>query len=194
MSDRTRDIFDVTIGAKARAALDLRGPAPIYRVPVTTHLFSIYAEMGRPLMLGSTSHSIRAAFERAIGDAGAVPIGRTPTRKSPFELASSTSAQSNLTIWRLYILYELYAEYNVGRAREIYFRALRSCPWSKELYLLAFEHLRADLTNRLPPCRLNQQGEVNPSGFDPAELRALYSEMLRRGLRVHYHVEGFWAK
>ncbi|CAI7629400.1 unnamed protein product [Penicillium palitans] len=194
MSDRTRDIFDVTIGAKARAALDLRAPAPIYRVPVTTHLFSIYAEMGRPIMLGSTSHSIRAAFERAIGDAGVVPIGRTPTRKSPFELASSTSAQSNLTIWRLYILYELYAEYNVGRAREIYFRALRSCPWSKELYLLAFEHLRADLTNRLPPCRLNRKGEVNPSGFDPAELRALYSEMLRRGLRVHYHVEGFWAE
>ncbi|KAJ5522507.1 hypothetical protein N7527_006622 [Penicillium freii] len=193
-SDRTRDIFDVTIGAKARAALDLRSPASIYRVPVTTHLFSIYAEMSRPLILGSTPHSNRAAFERAIGDAGVVPIGRTPTRKSPFELASSTSAQSNLTIWRLYILYELYAEYDVGRAREIYFRALRSCPWSKELYLLAFEHLRADLTNRLPRCRLNRQGGANPSGFDPAELRALYSEMRRRGLRVHYHVEGFWAE
>ncbi|KAJ5169901.1 Tetratricopeptide-like helical [Penicillium coprophilum] len=194
LTDRTRDIFDVTIGAKARAERDLQGPAPIHRVPVTTHLFSIYAEMGRPIVLGSTSHSIRAAFERAIGDDGVVPIGRTPTRKSPFELASSTSAQSNLTIWRLYILYELYAEYNVGRAREIYFRALRSCPWSKELYLLAFEHLRADLTNRLPPSRLTRPGEVNPSGFDPAELRALYSEMLRRGLRVHYHVEGHWAQ
>lgn len=194
MSDRTRDIFDVTIGAKARAARDLQGPAPIYRVPVTTHLFSIYAEMGRPIMLGSTPHSIRAAFERAIRDDGIVPIGRTPIRKSPFELASSTSAQSSLTIWRLYILYELYAEYNVGRAREIYFRALRSCPWSKELYLLAFEHLRADLTNRLPPCRPNRQGGVNPSGFDPAELQALYSEMLRRGLRVHCHVESSWVE
>ncbi|KAJ5393180.1 uncharacterized protein N7487_010821 [Penicillium crustosum] len=167
MSDRTRDIFDVTIGAKARAALDLRGPAPIYRVPVTTHLFSIYAEMGRPLMLGSTPHSIRAAFERAIGNAGVVPIGRTPTRKSPFELASSTSAQSNLTIWRLYILYELYADYNVGRAREIYFRALRSCPWSKELYLLAFEHLRADLTNRLPPLPPQPAGGGQPFGVRP---------------------------
>ncbi|CAI7572885.1 unnamed protein product [Penicillium glandicola] len=190
LTDRTRDIFDVTIGAKARADRDLQGPAPIHRVPVTTHLFSIYAEMGRPLVLGSTPHSIRAAFERAIGDDGIVPIGRTLIRKSPFELASSTSAQSSLTIWRLYILYELYAQHNVGRAREIYFRALRSCPWSKELYLLAFEHLRADLTNRLPPCRLTRQGEVNPSGFDPTELRTLYVEMLRRGLRVHYHVEG----
>ncbi|KAJ5374537.1 Tetratricopeptide-like helical [Penicillium concentricum] len=194
LTDRTRDIFDVTIGAKARAERDLQGPAPIHRVPVTTHLFSIYAEMGRPIMLGSTPHSIRAAFERAIGDDGVVPIGRTPTRKSPFELASSTSAQSNLTIWRLYILYELYAEHDVGRARQIYFRALRSCPWSKELYLLAFEHLRADLTNRLPPCRLTRAGEVNPSGFNTAELRALYTEMLRRGLRVHYHVEGHWAQ
>ncbi|OQE17705.1 hypothetical protein PENFLA_c023G08393 [Penicillium flavigenum] len=193
MSDRTRDIFDVTIGAKARAAKDLQGPAPIYRVPVTTHLFSIYAEMGRPVMLGSTPHSIRAAFERAIGD-GIIPMGRTPTRKSPFDLASSTSAQTSLTIWRLYILYELYAECNVGRAREVYFRALRSCPWSKELYMFGFEHLRADLTNRLPPCRLNRKGEVDPRGFDHAELRALYSEMLRRGLRVHCHVEGFWAE
>ncbi|OQE05499.1 hypothetical protein PENVUL_c024G02515 [Penicillium vulpinum] len=194
LTDRARDVFDLTIGAKARAEGDLQGPTQIHRVPVTTHLFSIYVEMGRPVMLGSTPDSIRAAFERAIGDDGIVPIGRTPVRKSPFELASSTSAQSSLTIWRLYILYELYAEYNVGRAREIYFRALRSCPWSKELFLLAFEHLRADLTNRLPPCRLNRKGEVNPSGFDPAELRALYSEMLRRGLRVHYHVESFWAQ
>ncbi|KAJ5503861.1 Tetratricopeptide-like helical [Penicillium fimorum] len=193
LTDRTRDIFDVTIGAKARTERDLQGPVPIHRVPVTTHLFNIYAEMGRPIMLGSTPHSIRAAFERAIGDDGVIPIGRTPTRKSPFELASSTSAQSNLTIWRLYILYELYAEYDVGRARQIYFRALRSCPWSKELYLLAFEHLRADLTNRLPPSRLTRAGEANTSGFDPAELQALYTEMLRRGLRVHYHVEGHWA-
>ncbi|KAI2730171.1 hypothetical protein CBS147332_2023 [Penicillium roqueforti] len=189
LSDRTRDIFDVTIGAKARAARHLQGPAPIYRVPVTTHLFSIYAEMGRPLLLGSTAHSIRAAFERAIGDHGILPIGRTPTRKSPFELASSTSARTSLTIWRLYILYELYAEYNVGRAREIFFRALRSCPWSKELYLLAFEHLRADLTDRLPPLSLNRQGEVSSSGFNAAELRALYLEMLRRGLRIHYYLE-----
>ncbi|KAJ5868870.1 hypothetical protein N7534_003423 [Penicillium rubens] len=192
MSDRTRDIFDVTIGANGRAAKDLQGPAPIYRVPVTTHLFSIYAEMGRPLMLGSTPHSIRAAFERAIGDV--IPMGRTATRKSPFDLASSTSAQTSLTIWKLYILYELYAECNVGRAREVYFRALRSCPWSKELYMFGFEHLRADLTNRLPPCRLNRKGEVEPLGFDHAALRALYSDMLRRGLRVHCHVEGFWAE
>ncbi|KAJ5823655.1 Tetratricopeptide-like helical [Penicillium robsamsonii] len=194
LTDRTRDIFDVTIGATARAERDLQGPAPIHRVPITTHLFSIYVEMGRPIMLGSTPHSIRAAFERAIGDDGVIPIGRTPTRKSPFELASSTSAQSNLTIWRLYILYELYAQYDVGRARQIYFRALRSCPWSKELYLLAFEHLRADLTNRLPQSRPTRAGEVSPSGFDPAELRALYTEMLRRGLRVHYHIEGHWAQ
>ncbi|KAJ5206389.1 Tetratricopeptide-like helical [Penicillium cf. griseofulvum] len=176
LTDRTRDIFDVTIGARARAARDLQGPLPIHRVPVTTHLFSIYAEMGRPIMLGSTPHSIRAAFERAIGDATVIPVGRTPTRKSPFELASSTSAQHNLTIWRLYILYELYAEYNVGRARQVFFRALHSCPWSKELYLLAFEHLRADLTNRLPPSRFAQAGGLplwgsTPQSFELCTLR-----------------------
>ena len=185
---RTRDIFEVTTGRDPNSA---NAPAEIHRVPITTHLFSIYIEMGRPVVLGSTTHSIRAAFERAIGDATS-PMGKTPARKHAFELTSSTSAKTNLTLWRLYILFELYAEYNVPRAREIYLRAVRSCPWSKELYMLAFEHLRADLTAALPRCRATPEGLANPSGFDTSELRALYLEMVRRGHRVHHHVEDFW--
>jgi hypothetical protein len=185
---RTRDIFEVTTGRDPNSA---NSPAEIHRVPITTHLFSIYIEMGRPVVLGSTTHSIRAAFERAIGDP-AIPMGRTPARKHAFELTSSTSARNSLTLWRLYILYELYGEFNVPRAREIYLRAVRSCPWSKELYMFAFEHLRADLTAALPPCRVIPKGQANPPGFDSSELRALYLEMLRRGHRVHHHVENFW--
>jgi hypothetical protein len=187
--DRTRDILEVTTGYGPKSPTSL---TQTHRVPITTHLFSIYIEMGRPVVLGSTTHSIRAAFERAIGDAN-IPLGKTPTRKHSFELTSSTSAHNNLTLWRLYILFELYGEYNIPRARELFFRALGSCPWSKELYMLGFEHLRADLTAALPPCRVNSGGQANPPGFDYSELRALYTEMLRRGLRVHHHVEDFWS-
>jgi hypothetical protein len=185
---RTRDIFEVTTGRDPNSA---NAPAEIHRVPITTHLFSIYIEMGRPVVLGSTAHSIRAAFERAIGDA-TISMGRTPAQKHAFELTSSTSAKNSLTLWRLYILYELYAQYNVPRAREIFLRAVRSCPWSKELYMLAFEHLRADLTAALPRCCVTPKGQANPPGFDSSELRALYSEMMRRGHRIHHHVEDFW--
>lgn len=188
MINRTRDIFEVTTGRDAKSP---NAPAQIYRVPITTHLFSIYVEMGRPVVLGSTTHSVRAAFERAIGDAS-IPVGKIPTRKHAFELTSSTSAQTSITLWRLYILFELYGERNVPRARETYMRALNSCPWSKELYMLGFEHLRADLTAALPPCRVTRQGQPNPRGFSTSELRAFYSEMLRRGHRIHQHVEDFW--
>jgi hypothetical protein len=185
---RTRDILEVTTGRDPNSA---NAPAGVHRVPITTHLFSIYIEMGRPVILGSTTHSIRAAFERAIGDAS-ILMGKTPARKHAFELTSSTSAKNSLTLWRLYILYELYAQYNIPRAREIFLRAVRSCPWSKELYMLAFEHLRADLTAALPRCCVTPNDLPNPPGFDTSELRALYSEMLRRGLRIHHHVEDFW--
>ncbi|KAJ5779795.1 hypothetical protein N7457_007515 [Penicillium paradoxum] len=181
LTHRTRDIFDVTLGTRVRSAQGLK-PGSMYRAPVTTHLFNIYSELGRPLITGSTAHSIRGAFERAIIDA------MIPAKTSPFELASSTAARSNVTLWKLYLLFELYGECSVRRAREVYFRAVRACPWSKEVFLLAFEHLRADLTRRLPT-----KAEVNPAGFTTTELRPLYVEMRRRGLRVHYPVEDFWA-
>jgi hypothetical protein len=190
---RIRDIFDATIGAKARAAKrGSRNRTQIDRVPITTHLFNIYCEMGRPVLGNSSPHLIRAAFERAIGH-GRVAVGQTPPRRDRFELTSSTSAQNNLTIWKLYVLWEARRENNYARAREVLFRALRACPWSKELYMLAFEHLRDDLAPRLPSRRTHRDRGLHPSGFDKIELRALFMEMVRRGLRVHHHLESFWA-
>ncbi|CAG8271027.1 unnamed protein product [Penicillium salamii] len=186
--NRTRDILSVTTG---RAANRPNVSPHTHRVPITTHLFSIYVEMGRPVVYGSTTHSIRAAFERAIGDSK-TSVGSTPTRHHPYEVYSSVSAQSNLTVWRLYILFELYGERDVSRACEIYHRAVRACPWSKELYMIAFEHLRADLTAELPPCRTNPKAGAKHPGLSDSDLRALYSVMLQRGFRIHHHVEEFW--
>ncbi|KAK9849681.1 Tetratricopeptide-like helical protein [Penicillium brevicompactum] len=189
MMDRTRDIFEVA-GRGANASND---PNNLHRVPITTHLFSIYIEMGRPVTFGSTSHSIRAAFERALAGAG-TSVGKIPPRKHVYELTSSVSAQNSLTLWRLYFLFELYAEQNVTRAREVYFRAVRSCPWAKELYMLGFEHLRADLTAALPGSRGTSGGLATPQGLTIPELRAMYMEMARRGLRIHHTVDGYWGR
>ncbi|KAJ5544530.1 hypothetical protein N7461_006834 [Penicillium sp. DV-2018c] len=200
VTHRIRDIFDATIGEKARAAKHSgrgRG-AQIDRVPITTHFFNIYCEMGRPVLGNSSTHLVRAAFERAI-DHGPVSVGKTPAPRHRFELISSTSAQNNITIWKLYVLWEAHIERNYTRAREVLFRALRACPWAKELYMLAFEHLREDIVQaditrlsfertRRAAERTHRTEKVVGSGFGKIELQALYSEMLRRGLRINHRL------
>ena len=43
-------------------------------------------------------------------------------------------------IWILYIQFEI-SRGNFSRAKSLYFQGIRSCPWSKEIYLLAYESL-----------------------------------------------------
>ena len=54
----------------------------------------------------------------------------------------------------------------------MYWRAVRACPWVKELYLLAFEYLREEM------------GEE--------ELRGIYEMMEEKGLRVHVALEDYF--
>ncbi|KAJ5138304.1 Tetratricopeptide-like helical [Penicillium bovifimosum] len=191
MTHRFRDIIHATIGEKARTTKQASGNgAQIDRVPITTYLFNIYCEMGRPRQGNSSPHLVRAAFERAIGH-GPVSVGQTPQRRH-LELNSSTSAQNNLTIWKLYVLWEARVEHDFARARKVLFRALRACPWSKELYMLAFEHLRDDIVD-LSTKRTLRGGKYVSSGFSKRELQALYSEMVRRGIRIHHHLVHYWA-
>ena len=58
-----------------------------------------------------------------------------------------------------------------GRAKAVYWRAVRACPWVKELYLLAFEYLR--------------------EGMGDEELRGVYEMMEEKGLRVHVALEDY---
>ncbi|WEW61548.1 hypothetical protein PRK78_007038 [Emydomyces testavorans] len=116
---------------------------------LTPHFFSIYSELHRGVSAGSTAHSARAAFETAV---------------------SSRSGQCSAALWKLYILFNL----NLGdkqRARDVFYRSIRSCPWAKELILLAFKE--PELREYL--------------GSD--ELRKIWHVLVEKGLRVHVDLE-----
>lgn len=145
--------------------------SPTQQVPVTSHLFSIYTEISRPVYAGSTLHSVRTAFEKAIGD----PSGKN--------LASTTTgiiARSNPSLWKLYILFEL-SRHDIQRAKDVFYRSMRACPWSKELIMLAFTHLRKDVVRQ-------RYGDIGQGmGFD--ELRWVYNVLVEKELRTHVDVE-----
>jgi hypothetical protein len=139
-------------------------------VPITTHLFSIFTELNRPVYAGSTLHSTRAAFEKAIGDANS----RTNATST-----DTSTARSNLSIWKLYILFELWHN-EVQRAKDVFYRGVRACPWSKELVMLAFTHLRADL---------HRDDGAKGAGMGFEELRRVYNVLVEKELRVHVDIE-----
>lgn len=159
IEERVRDVMrDITRATQPTDSHTSRA------VPITTHLFSIYTELNRPVYAGSTLHSTRAAFEKAIGDVN--------TRANAWSSDAST-ARTNLTIWKLYILFEV-SHNEIQRAKDAFYRGMRACPWSKQLIMLAFTHLRADL-------------HVGGMGFE--ELRRVYNVLVEKELRVHVEIE-----
>ncbi|KAG9291623.1 hypothetical protein G9A89_022042 [Geosiphon pyriformis] len=84
--------------------------------------FSIFVELYQHKPFNQ--HIVRSLFERA--------------------LECSTSRNS-IALWILYLNFEI--KYNrLDRAKALYFRAIRECPWSKEIYLFAFRVLRSIFT------------------------------------------------
>lgn len=57
------------------------------------------------------------------------------------------------------------------RAKMVFYRGIRACPWAKELYMLAFEYLE-------------------PVMGEP-ELRGVYETLGEKELRVHVEFGGF---
>lgn len=153
------------------------------QIPVTSHLFSIYTELSRPVYAGSTLHSVRAAFEKAIGDPN--PNATTLDAKTRTSNNTNSTARSNLTIWKLYILFEL-SRSHVQRAKDVFYRAMRACPWSKELLMLAFGHLRADIVRE----RFGDGVAASGVGMGFDELRGVYNVLVEKELRIHVDVEG----
>jgi hypothetical protein len=113
--------------------------------------------MTRPSYAGSTRHSIRAAFERAIE--GAAP---------------------NLAVWKWYLQWELSMSTGVSevpdkdpmqqrmsRAQDIFYRGMRACPWAKKFYMLAFTESKLR----------------DAIGF--TGLRSIYETMVEKGIRIH---------
>lgn len=94
--------------------------------PLIGHLFAIHSELSRSTHLGSSTASIRSAFERAIDD----PL----TKHSP-------------SVWSMYITFERSmtnlpptVETN-GKLKQVLLRAITACPWYRDFYLSTFKIL-----------------------------------------------------
>lgn len=116
---------------------------------VGNRIFSILHEMD-----AGTVHSARAAFDYAL---------------------DSDACRGNVGLWLTYIRFcQQHRKELKGKAKEVYYMAIGSCPWSKELAMEAFTTLLRDM--------------------DSGELGAVFNTMTARGLRIHVDLEDFSAE
>lgn len=125
---------------------------------VTSRIFALQHEAR-----AGTVHSVAAAFERALVDSdacrGNVGLWLDYVRFCcQNRLSSSSSARKD----------------NDGskneKAKDVYYRAIGSCPWSKELAMEAF-------------------APAMVKGMDSAELRSVFHTLASKGLRIHVDLE-----
>ncbi|KAF3312810.1 hypothetical protein TWF173_006841 [Orbilia oligospora] len=114
---------------------------------VVKWVFSIWAEMQMSLGSNVNSSGVRNLFERAV---------------------ESERTKSSIQIWVLYLQFEV-RQSQPGRAKDVFFRAIRACPWSKDIVLSGFKLLRSIL--------------------DFGEMRKVYGVMQEKELRVHVDIE-----
>ncbi|KAF3926796.1 hypothetical protein ABW20_dc0100386 [Dactylellina cionopaga] len=114
---------------------------------VVKWIFSIWAEMEMSAGRRMNPNAVRNLFEKAV---------------------ESERTKSSIQLWLLYLQFEL-RQAQPGRARDVFFRAVRACPWSKDVILSGFRWLRSVL--------------------DFGEMRKVYSVMQEKELRVHVDVE-----
>jgi hypothetical protein len=135
-------------------------------IPITTSLLSIITELTRPIYTGSTIHSARAAFERAL------------------QPSSSGNATPSPSLWKLYISFELHRTKDIDAAQKLFYRAMRACPWSKDILMLAFPIVSATDKQRGVGLFVDDSGEE-----DWWELRRIYNVLLDKELRVHVEID-----
>ncbi|PTB66362.1 DUF1740-domain-containing protein [Trichoderma citrinoviride] len=98
--------------------------------------------------------------------------GNVNTTKSAFENALASDACRNApALWVHYIRFCYAQKQFRNRAKDVFYRALRHCPGSKEVMMEAFATLIRDM--------------------DSEELRAVYNTMTAKGMRVHVDLEEF---
>lgn len=108
-------------------------------------IFAIRYELQR-----GNAHSTRAAFEKAL---------------------KTRACSSSAALWRAYIRF-CYARKELrGKAKDVFFRGIAACPWSKDLAMEAFTTL------------------INV--MDEFELRSMYNTMTSKGLRIHVDLDEF---
>ncbi|KAK1598701.1 NRDE-2, necessary for RNA interference-domain-containing protein [Colletotrichum navitas] len=115
---------------------------------ISNRIFAVRYELQK-----GNVHSTQAAFERALD---------TP------------ACRSNPDIWRCYIKFSYARKQLRAKAKDVFFRGLRHCPWSKDLALEAYTTL------------------IN--AMDEFELRSVFNTMSSKGLRVHVDLDEFVAK
>lgn len=154
VTDRIRTVIPTLHSASSGpAAKDSIAPA----------VFAVWSEMARPSYAGSTSHSIRAAFERAVEAAGAHSLViwkwylQWELSVAEAEAAAASSSSSSRTN----------ASPKLARAQDVFYRGMRACPWVKGFYMLAFTEPRLR----------------DATGF--TGLRRIYETMAEKGLRIH---------
>ncbi|KAL3444640.1 NRDE-2, necessary for RNA interference-domain-containing protein [Aspergillus insuetus] len=184
IEERVRDIMREVTTAKAHSNKSPSSASSILtsdtQIPITTHLFSIYTELTRPLYAGSTLHSARAAFERAIGD-----------QNQSTSTTSTSTSNSSIALWTLYIYLEL-SRNEISRAKSVFYRAMRACPWSKGILMLAFTHLREDIVRAQMEKANSGNNAGNPQkgeGMNFHELRHVYNVLVEKELRIHIDIE-----
>lgn len=119
---------------------------------VGSRLFAIQHELGR-----GNAHTAKAAFEQAV---------------------RSDACRSSVALWVWYIRFaHAHREQLRGgrsgsggkAAVDVFYRALRHCPWAKTIFLEAFETLAGDMVED--------------------ELRSVYGMMTSKGLRMHVELD-----
>ncbi|KAK6346281.1 hypothetical protein TWF730_010611 [Orbilia blumenaviensis] len=114
---------------------------------VVKWVFSIWTEMQMSAGGNVNVSAVRNLFERAV---------------------ESERTKSSIQIWMLYLRFEL-RQSQPDRAKNVFFRAIRACPWSKDIILSGFKLLRSIL--------------------DFGEMRKVYGVMQEKELRVHVDLE-----
>jgi tetratricopeptide (TPR) repeat protein len=131
---------------------------------LTSSTFSIAIELMRPAYGGRTEHSVRAAFMRALND-------------------DSSSSHVSPSLWLNYLRWELSLPNPLKsnwkstssskihkRLRDLFYQALRSCPYSRPLYMVAFA------------------SQVLRYAIGDDGLQEIYDTMVEKGLRLHHEL------
>ncbi|KAL8953485.1 MAG: hypothetical protein Q9222_000689 [Ikaeria aurantiellina] len=125
---------------------------------ITSRIFAVYTDMQRGVLGGSNHEAVRGSFERALLDEG--------------EGGGGGGAAHSASLWKLYFLFERAngdGDDGKRRSKDVFYRAMRACPWAKEIYMLAFRHLGEEM------------GEV--------ELRGIHEIMVEKELRMRAPLE-----
>ncbi|MCJ1468795.1 hypothetical protein MMC07_007425 [Pseudocyphellaria aurata] len=129
-----------------------RGRQGEYQESVMSHFFAVHTEINRSITLGSNTHTVRGTFERGVG---------------------SNCGAHSAGLWKLYFLFEI-SRNELDKAKSVFYRGMKACPWAKELYMIAFEFLKTVM--------------------EESELTGLYELMVQKELRIHLELQETFDK